>query len=497
MQDKNEKQKRKMKKTLVPKLDITRRHPKGIQSATDMEYARVATEVMAEMEKLNVADIPKSGLKEIAVYVALYFEDVVADAGIWRSFTERIKELYGRQLPFYDVDAASYFPDEPNEEDVKLLIWYTMLDVHYGKIGNPENEVLGRLAHAAYGVLERNFETVSVNEELKEYFQKADFVADYYSMRDAMKWLLYDCYLTYVPQLEERVASRVEEAMYKLGCNPREAFYHMENILMYEKEIGPLELPAQDWMAMILRANGHQEAADRVAAQKYSRMTSYKILGSDDNGSVTFEATDGRQFTAAASNLNVPTEECYEKKCVFGSFVEYGGEMFANGGMKWSDDIAPFDEAHKDHESKERLHSVYDKLVADNGGSRLFHFADSKELKKFLIEKFPAANSSTMANMPMDQEKITLYVPENYSDIQIYPQGAYCVKDGNPFYNEKWARNQALNFALSVSPELRKYLISHGLLPDATINSSKGVERGNEVVQQNFDFLGRAVSTRL
>lgn len=484
-----------MKKTLVPKLEITRRHPKGMQSATDMEYSRVATEIVAAMETLNVTDIPKSGLKEIAVNVALYFEDVVADAGIWRSFAGRIKELYGRQLPFYDVDAESYFPDEPNEGDVKLLIWYTMLDVHYGKVGNPENEVLEKLARAAYGVIDRNFETVAVNEELKEYFQKADFTADYYTMRDAMKWLLYDCYLTYVPQMAGRIASRVEETMYGMRCTPQEAFYQLENILTYEQEIGPLELPAQEWMAMILRANGHQEEAERIAAQKYNTMDFYKILESDDNGGVTFEATDGRQFTVTAHNLNIPTEECYKKKCVFCSLVEYGGEMFANGGVKWFDDVAPFDKAREDDESQEKLHPVYDKLIADNGGSRLFHFADGKELEKFLLENFPYADAKV--SIHKGQEKITLFVPEDYSDIQIFPKGAYCVKDGNPFYNEKWARNQALNFALSVSSEMRSYLISHGLLPDATINSSKGVERGNEVVQQNFDFLARAVSSRL
>lgn len=484
-----------MKKTLVPKLEITRRHPKGMQSATDMEYSGVATEILAAMEKLHVTDISKSGLKEIAVNVALYFEDVVADAGIWRSFADRIKELYGRQLPFYDVDAGNYFPDEPNEDDVKLIVWYTMLDVHYGKIGNPENEVLGNLARAAYGVLDRNFETVGVNEELKEYFQKADFTGDYYTMRDAMKWLLFDCYLTYVPGMADRIASQVEDTMYRMRCSPQEAFYQLENILTYEQEIGPLELTAQEWMAMILRANGHREEADRIAAQKYSPMDFYKILDAGDNGGVTFEATDGRQFTVTAHNLNIPTDECYEKTCVFCSFVEYGGKVFANGGVKWFDGIDPFDKAREDYESQKMLRPVYDKLVADNGGNRLFHFADSEDLEKFLLGNFPHAEDK--AGIPEGQEKITLFVPEDYSDIQIFPKGAYCVKDGNPFYNEKWARNQALNFAMSVSRQMRDYLISHGLLPDATINSTKGVERGNEVVQQNFDFLARAVSSRL
>lgn len=102
--------------------------------------------------------------------------------------------------------------------------------------------------------------------------------------------------------------------------------------------------------------------------------------------------------------------------------------------------------------------------------------------------QFPPGHKNILVYVPLDSEK----------DFEIYPDGALCVKDErNPYYNAKYAKNQAINFVLSVSDEVRDYLISNKLLPDATINSVYGLERGNEIVQQNFDFLIRAVSSRL
>ena len=68
-----------MKVTLVPQIEIRNRHPKGIGTATDGEYARIATEILKTIAKLGIADIPAEGLKAIAVNVTMYFEDILGD----------------------------------------------------------------------------------------------------------------------------------------------------------------------------------------------------------------------------------------------------------------------------------------------------------------------------------------------------------------------------------------------------------------------------------
>ena len=74
-----------MKVTLVPQIEIRNRHPKGIGTATDGEYARIATEILKTIAKLGIADIPAEGLKAIAVNVTMYFEDILSETGEERS----------------------------------------------------------------------------------------------------------------------------------------------------------------------------------------------------------------------------------------------------------------------------------------------------------------------------------------------------------------------------------------------------------------------------
>lgn len=488
-----------MKLTLIPQLAVKNCHPKGMASTTDTEYARIATEVATDMAKLKIHDIPVGGIKQMALNITMYFEDIIADAGIWRGFTSKVKEMYGRQLPFFDIDKDNYFDDEPNLEDVKLLVWYTMLEVHHGRIGNPENPILEQLALAAYNVLEKHYETVPVNEGLRDYLRNPQFVDDFYSQRDALKWLYYGCYLTYIPRALDFVIGRAQEMAEAMNCPPDPAFYQVESLMAYNANIGPLRLKPQQWLAAILRAGGNGDAAQKVESQRVKDFQMYKIESVGDDGSITFADTDGEVFTVSGKELNNPQDDCYKRHCVIASFVEYGGEWHLNGGSSWGDDLSAFNELAADREARQKLRPAYDKMLEESKGTRLFYFADSAALKEFLLSHLPSSEEvEKNFQLPADQKNIVVYVPDDCGDLQVLPDGALCVKDDrNPYYNEKWARNQSLNFILSVSPEVQQCLVSQHLLPDATINSSKGVERGNEIVQQNFDFLVRAVSSRL
>lgn len=489
-----------MKMTLIPQMAVKNCHPKGMQSATDTDYARIATEVATAMAKEKVDDIPVNGIRQMALNITMYFEDVIAGAGIWHGFTSKVKEMYGRQLPFYDIDEENYFDDEPNIEDVKFIVWYTMLEVHHGKIGNPENPILERLAIAAYNVLEQHYETVPVNESLKDYFQNPQFIDDFYKQRDALKWLYFSCYLTYIPRAIDFIYDRARQMAEAVHCPMDAAFYQVECLLAYTGKIGPLRLKPQEWMAAILRANGNDEAAQKVENQRQMDYRMYKIESTDDDRSMTFRDITGETFTVTADELNHPQNECYQRKGIVASFVEYDGAWHLNGGSSFGDDLKMFDEMAVDYEGHKNLQKAYDDMIKESKDTRLFYFADAAELKAFLLKHLPAdENVEKNFQLPADQEHIVLYVPEKSTeDLQIFPDGALCVKDErNPYYNEKWSRNQALNFVLSISPEVQSCLISQHFLPDATINSSKGLERGNEIVQQNFDFLVRAVSSRL
>ena len=103
----------------------------------------------------------------IAKKVALYFEDVICDCGLWRSFVEKHRELYGRWLPFHEVD-KDYMADEPHIEDIALIVWNVLLEMWKDKIVNPESPRIMQIAEAFYEILDDEFEKAPINEDLKE-----------------------------------------------------------------------------------------------------------------------------------------------------------------------------------------------------------------------------------------------------------------------------------------------------------------------------------------
>ena len=489
-----------MKVQLIPKIAIENSHPRGMKSSTDMEYARLATEVANAMAKCNVSSVSADGLRYIALSIALYFEDVVADAGLWRGFTDGMKQRYGSYLPFFPIDEATYMRDEPNIDDVRFLVWYNMLEVHHGRVANPESPVLWKLADAAYAVLDSSFETVSVNDQLKQYLTDAPFADDFYKQRETLKWFSIACHLTNVPAALDRLRQQAQEMLPYFHGNANMSFYFAENMMPFKTPVGPLELLPQEWLAMTLRANGNSEAADKIGNQHFIDYQLYKVANvNDDDSTVTFENAKGETVVISQENLNTPHEEMREGRVVAACFVEYGGKWELNCSCVWSDDTKRYDELCEEEKSRGLLHDVYDKLVADNGGSRILYFADTAAMKTFLFDNLPFDEDVKKEfSLPGEHKDIALYIPEDYGDFEILPDAALCMKDErNPYYNEKMARNQALNLALSMKSGVRDYVISQGLLPDAAINSSKGLERGREIVQQNFSFIVRAVSSRL
>ena len=55
--------------------------------------------------------------KDATVSLCMYFQDVIAQTGGWKTFTESYYALYNTYLPFYRL-SDSYIPDEINPEDI-------------------------------------------------------------------------------------------------------------------------------------------------------------------------------------------------------------------------------------------------------------------------------------------------------------------------------------------------------------------------------------------
>ena len=130
--------------------DIRQAHP-GVASATDKDYAKIASTIEAMLRYTPFcAERSEEELKRIALKLTLYFEDMVSEIGLWNSIVQKHQQLYGKPLPFYNVE-KDYTPDEPHIEDIQFLLWDTTLYDEYSEIlVNPESEALAHAAHIAY-----------------------------------------------------------------------------------------------------------------------------------------------------------------------------------------------------------------------------------------------------------------------------------------------------------------------------------------------------------
>ena len=98
-------------------------HPYDKEISSDHYYIELANEIQYEMLHFDVNDHLVGGdYKYLTCTLICYLEDIVSGAGMWTSFIDEQRHLYGKYLPFYDM--AGYERGELNIADVQFLIWH-------------------------------------------------------------------------------------------------------------------------------------------------------------------------------------------------------------------------------------------------------------------------------------------------------------------------------------------------------------------------------------
>ena len=71
---------------------------------TDSFYLELANRLLRDMSSHSFAtEMPEGLLKRVALTLTDYMQDIVSDAGLWRSFVDANRELYGWSVPFHEV----------------------------------------------------------------------------------------------------------------------------------------------------------------------------------------------------------------------------------------------------------------------------------------------------------------------------------------------------------------------------------------------------------
>lgn len=492
----------KVKKFFVSQEEIKNRHPEEVPYSTDVDYAKFASVLRTHIEEAGISDLTEEDKLNLALNLAMYQEDVISEAGIWRAFTDQMYARYGKYVPFYPMD-EDYLRDEPNFQDVAFIIWYTLIR-HRGnhrQITNPETPALMKMAATLYDVLLEWFDKLPVNEDLRVFFEHANFADELEEQRGVLLWFVMDCYLTYDKDyntwLDDKVDIHLEVFQGRLK--------HAENVaqreLVFEYRVGPLALYPKEWLAAILRANHNEKCAVRVESQEYRKADFVRTENSDsDSGGLVCEDLDGAKFTVANGQYMKDLSDASD--VIFGGFAKYDGVWYANG------DCVGYTVKDKDewknlkriYEDEKKMKTADGKnmmaLIKKSGGSPFFFFETRQEVMEFMIGKLKYTNERArtyLSDADIYGHAVVCLLPES-SDVLATGILSTCLCDErNPYYDSKQAAKSGFDKALNLPSSLLRYAMEHNMMPDVGMNSVYGAERGQTLFRENYDILQRAI----
>lgn len=249
---------------LIKEQDFLYRQPCAPHKIpTDPYYFRLCNRLaeICKREKL-LQDWGDVMLKRVIIGIVDYFQDILTDTGIFRSFSEQHFKLYGRRLPFYNIDPETYIPHELNPEDIRFLIWYTLAMYSEGSKRklNPLDSRILRAADA-------------IHDELNKLYDDPDtpVPADFNIARDLElnnpeeadelfhfgNWLFMYCYLM-TPAYAMTLSEIVHGPELSGNPDPQALMKKMEESMM-EDPTGPLALYLSEWIYLILKGKMPRE----------------------------------------------------------------------------------------------------------------------------------------------------------------------------------------------------------------------------------------------
>lgn len=237
------------------------------QSASDAEYLNVANTLLAVAVRIGVPDrISEELLQRMALTVVCYYQDIVADSGIWRSFVDQCQDLYGHRVPFYDC-GDDYVLYELNEVDIRFLIWYVWAMCSDDRLISPDNEDIRKISEAWFEVLESVYDDVSDPEEY-HFAREIELTgedADPDRIYRFGTWLFMHCYLM-TPAYSLTLSQILEDPEVRSGSDGYKALQGRLEQSMMQDPVGPLALYIKEWIYLIIegRMPQHQQRPENV-----------------------------------------------------------------------------------------------------------------------------------------------------------------------------------------------------------------------------------------
>lgn len=223
-----------------------------VETATDPFYFNLCKDLVEIAKTENLfPSYPEAVIERSALILIGYYQDVISDAGIWRSFINKNRRLYGKTLPFYGEE-ENYMDYELNRSDVNFMVWYAFsMNYENRRVCYPLDEELMKGAKRWWNKLEEVYEEAPIPEGYnmtKEVSIHSE--EDFEIIMRFGNWLFMHCYLmtpAFALTLSE-MASQTDMTSEEGIMNMRMKFEEA----MSNEPTGPLALYLSEWLYLIL-----------------------------------------------------------------------------------------------------------------------------------------------------------------------------------------------------------------------------------------------------
>ena len=257
---------------------------------SDYFYLGVMTDLVRTMNKAGAAKwLHPDIVSKLALCLTGYYQDVIADAGIWHAFIDQHRRLYeGRTLPFFSTD-ENYIDYEINPEDVRFLIWYfiAMSDADKRDIYPLDPRIEG-LAESCYELLDHRYDDAPIPEHYQMAHElEMNNPEDLESLYGLGSWLFLHCYLM-TPAFALSLHNLLSDP--ELDGDDLEAIGEKLDQAMKEDTIGPLAYHMNEWLHLIV---DHRLPSVREKEKTVEELHPYyvKVMDHTDGRNIVFFKT--------------------------------------------------------------------------------------------------------------------------------------------------------------------------------------------------------------
>ncbi|MCH5229678.1 MAG: DUF3843 family protein [Muribaculaceae bacterium] len=246
------------------------------ETETDVFYFDICKKLIEISENKRLfPSYPEKVTERAALALTGYYQDVISDAGIWRSFITECRRLYGFTVPFYSVKNERYIDYELNKADVRFMVWYALsMNYENRRVCYPFDKEILEGADIWYEYLESQYEAAPIPDKFR--FSAELEIHNEEDRPEIMRlanWLFLHCYL-----MTPAFAMTLTELTSEYDISTEDGILELQkrlDIAMWQDPTGPLALFLGEWLYLIVEGKSYPDKKEKKEKEPHKYYTAF------------------------------------------------------------------------------------------------------------------------------------------------------------------------------------------------------------------------------